>query len=386
MKPKSTRQFLALVTSITAFAAGNAFATQYTWLGTTNTDWATSSNWNVNGVAQTNGTFVHRLSVSNTPTNSSKPATYNFPGVTTTYLGDSASGGRGLVIGSAGANAGVNSTMLISGGTFSTLGGLGADIIGNGNTNAGTLTIDGTANSGDAQFIGIDKGISFGLGFGSFATLNIKNGSATLFDLTTNNTTATINLETGGTLTMNRLAYAGGGNNIININGGTLKSRTASATFIATPTNGNTIINVKAAGAIIDSGHNITIARPLLEDATSLGGGITKNGTATLTLGGVSTTTGPAVINAGGLIIPAGVASWPPSSFSHSGSILGFNIGVYNPANLAPISTGNLSFNAPISVNVSGSQFVVGQIPLINYSGTITGFENLTLNTASLPP
>ncbi|MEY4245434.1 MAG: hypothetical protein RLZZ245_3019, partial [Verrucomicrobiota bacterium] len=40
----------------------------------------------------------------------------------------------------------------------------------------------------------------------------------------------------------------------------------------------------------------------------------------------------------------------------------------------------------PISVNVSGSQFVVGQIPLINYSGTITGFENLTLNTASLPP
>jgi hypothetical protein len=34
MKPKSTRQFLALVTSITAFAAGNAFATQYTWLGT----------------------------------------------------------------------------------------------------------------------------------------------------------------------------------------------------------------------------------------------------------------------------------------------------------------------------------------------------------------
>jgi fibronectin-binding autotransporter adhesin len=396
MKPKSTSRFaglqsirpLALVSTITAFAAGSGYATQYTWLGTTDTNWATASNWNANGVAQTNGTFVHRLSVTNTVANSAKPATYNFPGVTTTYTGDSASGGRGLVIGSSTTANSVNSTLVISGGTFSTLGGIGADIIGNGTGNAGTLTIDGTTNSGDAHYVGISLGTSLGLGFGSTATLNIKNGSATVFDLPTNNTTATFNLETGGTLAMNRLVYNGGGNNIINFNGGTLKARIASSTFVATPTNGNTTINVRSLGAIIeaDGTNNITIARPLLADAVSLGGGITKNGTANLTLGAVSTTTGAAVVNGGGLVIPAGLTSWKPSSLTHSGNLLNFNLGVYNPSNLACVDTlGALTLNSAITVNVVGSQFVIGQIPLIKY-GSKTGAGSLTLNTATLPP
>ncbi len=390
MKPKSIifrsihqASQLALVTTLTAFAAGVASATQYTWLGTTDTVWTTATNWNASGVAQTNGSFTHRLSVSNTGANISKPATYNFPGVITTYAADAASGSRGLVIGS-----GANGSMIISGGTFSTLGGIGSDIIGNVTGNAGTLTIDGTANSGDAHYIGTSVNTAMGLGFGSTATLNIKNGSATLFDLVTNNTTATINLETGGTLAMNKLTYSGGGNNIFNFDGGTLKARTASATFIATPSNGNTIINVKAGGAIIeaDGTNHITITRPLLADAASLGGGITKNGTANLTLGAVSTTTGPAIVNAGGLVVPAGLASWKPSSFTHSGNLMNFSVGVFNPSNLAMIDTaGAVTFNSPTTVNITGSQFVVGQIPLVKY-GTLSGFSNLTLNTASLPP
>jgi autotransporter-associated beta strand protein len=395
MKPKSIRRIagprsirpLALVTTLTAFAAGSASATQYTWLGTTDSNWSTASNWNANGVAQTNGTFVHRLNVTNLAANSSKPATYNFPGVTTTYTGNAASGSRGLVIGSGGANAGITGTMLISGGTFSTIGGVGADIIGNGTGNSGTLTIDGTTNGGDAHFTGISLGISLGLGLGSTATLNVKNGSATLFDLTTNNTTATINLETGGTLAMNRLVYSGSGNNIINLDGGTLKARTPTTSFIATPSSGTTTLNVKTGGAIVDTaGSNISIARPFLADAGSPGGGITKNGTGVLTLGAVSTTTGSATVNAGGLVVPAGATSWQPSSFSHSGSSMGFNIGVYNSSNAAPISTGNATFSTPVSVSVTGSQFIVSQIPLLAYSGTFTGFSNLTLDTASLPP
>jgi autotransporter-associated beta strand protein len=396
MKPKSISRFsglqsirpLALVITLSAFATGSGYATQYTWLGTTDTDWATTSNWNASGVAPTNGSFTHRLNVSNTAANSSKPATYNFPGVTTTYAADAASGSRGLVIGSAAANAGISGTMVISGGTFSTLGSsLGADIIGNGTTNAGTLTIDGTANSGDAQYIGTSSNTSMGLGFGSFATLNIKNGSATVFDLITNNTTATINLETGGTLAMNRLVYQGGGNNIFNINGGTIKARGGSSTFIATPSNGNTNINVRSGGAIIDTNNfDITITRPILADTLSLGGGITKNSNGLLTLGAVSTTTGPAVVNAGGLGVPAGLTSWQPSSFAHSGDVMNFSVGVFNPSNLAMIDTaGAVSFSNPTSVKVTGSQFVVGAIPLIKY-GSLSGFSNLTLNTSALPP
>jgi fibronectin-binding autotransporter adhesin len=389
MKPKSISRLqglrrsstLALVTAITAFAAGFASSTQFTWQGNSDTTWTNASNWNANGIAQTNGTFIHRLSVNNTGANSINPATYNFPGITTTYAADSANGSRSLVIGS-----GSSGSMIISGGTFSTLGGVSADIIGNVTGNAGTLTIDGTANGGDAHYIGTSVNTSMGLGFGSTGTLNIKNGSATLFDLITNNTTATITLETGGTLTMNKLTYSGGGNNNINFDGGTLKARTASTTFIATPSNGNTTINIKAGGAIIDTnGFDITITRPLLQDGLSTGGGITKNGTGNLTLTAVSTTTGPAVVSAGGLALSAGTNSWQPSSFTHSGNLLNFNLGVYNPSNPAVIaSAGILTLNSSITVNVSGSQFTVGQIPLISY-GSKAGAGSLTLNTASLP-
>lgn len=393
MKAKSINLFsglrqtslLALVTTITAFASGNASAAQYKWVGTTNAIWATGTNWDANGVAPTNGSFTHRLNVNNTGANSIKPATYNFPGVTTTYAADVASASRGLVIGSGASNT-TTGSMVISGGTFSTLGGIGADILGNGTGNTATLTIDGTSNSGDAQYVGTNLHTDMGLGYGSIATLNVKNGSATVAELRTNNTTATITLETGGTLAMNKLTYNGSGNNVINLDGGNLKARTATTAFIGTPTNGNTTINVKAGGAFIDTnGLSISIARPLLQDGFSTGGGITKNGIGTLTLGAVSTTTGAVTVNAGGLVVPVAATSWQPSAFTHAGSSLGFNLGVYNPSNLAPVSTGNVTFTSPLTVNITGSQFVVGQIPLIAYTGTLTGYTNLTLNTSALP-
>ena len=103
-----------------------------------------------------------------------------------------------------------------------------------------------------------------------------------------------------------------------------------------------------------------------------------------LTLSQPSTTTGAADVNAGGLAVKAGAASWAPSSFSHSGNILNFDLGVYNPSNPAVIDTGALTVDSAVTVNVTGSNFQVGQIPLINYtSKSITG--SLTLNPATLP-
>ena len=396
MKPKSIRRFagfqsirpLALVTTITAFAAGSVFAAQYKWVGTTDTDWTKASNYTTGtgltaGPAPTGGTTTNRLSVNNTNTNS---ATYNFPGVTTTYGADAASGSRGLVIGS-----GSNGSMVISGGTFSTLGGVGQDIIGNGTGFAGKLTIDGTTTlplAGDAHYIGTNVNTDMGLGWGSFAELSIKNGSATVAELRTNNTTATINLETGGTLAMNKLTYLGGGTNNINFNGGTLKARAASTSFIGTTNNGWTNVSVKAGGAIIDTDFHITIARPLESGVTApaLDGGLTKKGTGILTLSAVSTTTGPAVVNAGGLGIAAGTTSWKPSSFTHSGNVLNFNLGVYTPSNVVAIDTaGAVSFSIPnTTVNVTGSPIIKGKTPLIKYAtGNLSGFINLSL--APLP-
>jgi fibronectin-binding autotransporter adhesin len=375
--------FLALASLATALTTLSASAgTQYKWVGTTDTAWATSTNWDANGVAPTGVSSTNRLSVSNTTANS---ATYNFPGTTTTYAADVAAGSRGLVIGS-----GSNGSMVINGGTFSTLGAVSQDILGNGNGNTGTLTIDGTATlplAGDAHYIGTNLNTDMGLGFGSFAELSIKNGSATVAELRTNNTTATINLETGGTLAMNKLTYLGGGNNIFNFNGGTLKARSSSAAFIATPTNGVTTINVKSGGAIIDTNtFDITITRPLLEDAVSTGGGLTKNGAGLLTLGGTNTLTGDVTVNAGGLGVKSGLDSWYPSSLSHSGDTLNFDLGVYDSFNPAAINTLTLTVDSPITVNVTGTSLKVGEIPLIEYGSKDFTGGSLTLNTASLPP
>jgi fibronectin-binding autotransporter adhesin len=277
--------------------------------------------------------------------------------------------------------------MLISGGTFSTLGSTAADVIGNVGSNSGSLTIDGTANNGNAHFISTNAAITMGLGFGTTATLSVKNGSATLAELRTNNTTATLNLETGGTLAMNNLAYNGGGSNIINFDGGTLKARISSPTFIATPGSGTTTINVKSGGAIIDTdGFAITITRPLLEDGLSTGGGIIKNGSGTLTLGAVSNTTGPATINGGGLGVKTGPTSWAPASLTHAGDKLNFDLGIFDEANPPAIHVlGDLTLNNDIEVNISGFSIpIASEIIILNY-GTKSGTGTLTLNTSSLP-
>ena len=365
MKSKTIRP-LALISTITAFAAGSAFAATYQWKGTTDSVWATASNWDAQGVAATGVSAAHRLNVNNASANK---AIYTAALGTTVYAN---TGGRGLVIGSGTLGSG---TMNITGGTFSTLGSRDPDILGNTTGNSGTLNIDG------GNFISTNAGLDVGLGFGTTALLSVKNGSATIANLKTNNTTATINLETGGTLSMNQLVYGGGGANIFNFNGGTLTARTPSTAFIATPTNGSTTLNVKSGGAVIDTdSFDITIARPLLEDALSTGGGITKNSAGILTLGAVSTTTGAAVVNAGGLAVAAGINSWQPSSFTHSGTQLNFNLGVYNPSNVAAINTPSLTLNSAITVNVSGSQVSIGQIPLLAY-GSKSGTGSLTLGT-----
>ncbi len=375
MKTGSTPSFrkatlsVSLVLSFSTLSA--VFATDFQWRGTTDSLWTTTTNWGGTGVAITGASGSHRLNInSNTTFNE---AVYTADQGNTTYANTA---GRGLVIGS---GTLLNGTLRITGGKFSTVGSTANDIIGNTTPNSANLIIDGGEYETGRQ-------LDFGLGSGTTGTLTINSGTATVTEIGTNNTTATFNLN-GGTLAMNRLVYAGFGTNRFNLNGGTLKARISTTAFIPTPGSGSTTLSVLTGGAVIDTNtFDITIARPLLEDATAFGGGLTKNGTGLLTLGAVSTTSGPAVVNAGGLGVRAGITSWSPSSFTHSGDVLNFNVGVFDFGNVACIDTlGALTLNSTITVNVLGSQFVVGQIPLIKYVSK-TGAGSLVLNPATLPP
>ena len=398
MKPKSQSRFLSnrnthgltLAATISLFALGNLGAVTWSWDGGAGTgNWTDGNNWNPNiatayptGFPQYNQAptvMGDRISV-----NSAQAFDYTAAQGHTIFGGNTI---RGLVIGS-----GSNGTMNLTGGIFSsqgnTIAGPGApsntcDVVGNGNGTTAVFNING------GSYISGAGGLALGLGGSqnaspSTSTLNITNGSATVTTLPLNNNTTTININSGGTLAANSVTYVGWAA-FLNIDGGTLKARTSNTAFV--PDGANLTARVKAGGATIDTdAFNVTISEPLLEDPLSTGGGLTKNGTGTLTLANPSTITGAVTVNGGGLGMKAGATSWQPSSFTHSGSILNFDLGVYNPSNPPVLDVADLTLNtAGITVNISGASIPVSsEIKILDY-GTKSGTGTLTLNVASLP-
>jgi fibronectin-binding autotransporter adhesin len=394
MKPKSISRFsglqsirpLAFVTTLTAFAAGGAFAATYQWNGTTTSAWSTAGNWSpagsffgqtiTAGPAPTGATFAHRLNVLN---GANSVLIYDGSLGTTVYA-NSAAGLRGLAM-SSGTSAPASS-FTITGGSFSTFGSNAADVIGNSTTSGTTSVL--TVNGG--TFIGSGAGtiVNFG-GTNNVSTLNIVSGTATLTTLTVSQSgggSGTVNLD-GGTLAANLINKASTGTATFNFNGGTLQARQNQTAFVS----GLTAVNVKSSGAIIDTNNfNVTIGNALLEDPASTGGDLTKNGAGTLTLSSPSTVTGDVTVSAGGLGVKAAATSWTPSTFTHSGDTLNFDLGVYNPTNPALIDVATLTLNTTnITVNISGSSIPVSsEIKILEY-GTKSGTGSLTLNIASLP-
>jgi autotransporter-associated beta strand protein len=377
---------IVFVSTLAAFSAGNAFAATYQWNGS-DTKWQTASNWSTVTAPPLNkaGSIpvfnnaptgqAHRLNV-----NGAQTLAYTSSEGSTLYA-NTGSGARGLVIGSGTAGSG---TFEITGGTFSTLGSTAADVIGNTAGNTGTLHING------GTFIGTNLGTSLGIGGGPTCNLNISAGTARLATLNLNNYAGNINLD-GGVLEVNNISYSFGIARI-NFNGGTLRARQSSTSFIplfTLPLNApvDADVFVKLGGFIMDTnGFNVTIGEPLVEDPTSTGGGITKNGAGTLTLSAPSTVTGPVTINAGGLGIKAGTTSWQPSTFTHSGTALNFDLGVFDPINPPVLDVPELTLNTTdITVNISGSSIpVASEIKILDY-GTKSGSGSLKLNIATLP-
>ena len=297
MKSRSylfNRSALMSSCAVLAFAGASHHAqaqTTYQWNGspTASSDWTTTANWTGSTIGASGGSFNARLNVYN---GAGQALTYSATQGTTVYANAS---GRGLVISQAGP---LDGSMEITGGSFSTLGSLQEDVIGN--ARVGTLTVSG------GSFIGSGAGTAVGLNSSAgTSTFTLSgSGSATVTTLQLSSATAIVNLN-GGTLTANQIidldnrGTTGNSNTTFNFNGGTLTAGSGSITAFMT---GLTNAYVKSGGAKINtSGRDITIGQALLADSSA--GGLQKDGLGILTLANVSTYTGDTLVNNGSLAL-----------------------------------------------------------------------------------
>jgi autotransporter-associated beta strand protein len=233
------------------------------------------------------------------------------------------------------------------------------------------------------------------------ASLTLPTNNLDLHNINRSASVSTLQLN-GGVLTVagltkTRSSYA----NVINFNGGVLKSDSNNPAFL--PAFTASTDNVQAGGAKIDdNGYAITVAAPLIHDA-ALGatpdGGLTKLGAGTLTLSGANTFTGPTLINTGTLALSAsgsianssniGVAAGAVFDVS---SVSGYTLGsgrrlwghgavngicaLSSGAILAPGSNaiGKLTFNHALTLAAGGTNlFEISHAPLTNDSAAVAG-------------
>jgi len=158
----------------------------------------------------------------------------------------------------------------------------------------------------------------------------------------------------------------------INFNGGTLLALTTNTAFLQGLTRANVGIN----GAIIDTAnHNITIGQSLLHDA-NLGetpdGGLTKLGSATLTLTNANTYDGQTTVNAGAIQIRHAAALGSAAG----GTVVSNNARVELAGNITvvgeAITINGGGNNQGALHSLSGSNTWDGQIRLASGSGNVT--------------
>ena len=152
----------------------------------------------------------------------------------------------------------------------------------------GTLTVaDGKLQIGEAT----EGGAKWLLAHNG-SVINLNGGELSVCRVTSQQGSATIHFN-GGTLT-----EYGEGNSNGNIIGGTDADT------------GTITLNVKAGGAIVKTDTNTTITPALQGDANSVGGGLVKKGTGTLTLAAAPTFTGAISVEAGKIVLPKGTTTY----------------------------------------------------------------------------
>ena len=254
----------------------------------------------------------------------------------------------------------------------------------------------------------------------NFTLSNTGEFRSTYFQVARNGSSVgNVNLN-GGTLRANQIVGGSGVENV-SFNGTQIIAKQAQANFIG---------GMDAGGATIDSGGllvdsaGFSITAPQSFDGT---GGVVKSGAGTLTLSGANSYTGSNTVNAGSLAIgnpgsgnntvnagsliltAAGAATGDIAIANGatldltapvaSGKIistavtlgtsatttLNLNLGnVFgtNPMNSILEVTGALAVNGAVTVNVAGSKFTVGEIPLVSYNAaSLSGAGSFALGT-----
>ncbi|MBT3190964.1 MAG: hypothetical protein HN341_00255, partial [Verrucomicrobia bacterium] len=209
----------------------------------------------------------------------------------------------------------------------------------------GSLNILGTAN----LYIGAGSTSASTYDLSGTGAIDISSTSPHGLLLGSSAATSTFSLD-GGTLTTPKVT-PGNGSETFNFNGGTLEANKDNTSFMA----GLTAANVENGGAIIDDGgFDITIGQALLNGGS---GGLTKNGSGTLTLTGASTYSGRTDVKAGTLtvdggslsgggLIDLGVNGGPDANFTLvDGSVTvgnQFVVGAHGADSLATMEAGTL--------------------------------------------
>jgi autotransporter-associated beta strand protein len=166
----------------------------------------------------------------------------------------------------------------------------------------------GVANVGILSIGGVNTGTNRGKG--GTHTLTVTAGTFTASSFArlaaADNNTAIINIGGTADVTLPNFptARGAGATATLNLDGGILRN-SATGTFIGSLTNAY----IQDGGATFDTSLNsTTISQNLLEDPSSTGGGLTKQGANTLTLSGANTYTGSTTVSAGVLLTTSAAA------------------------------------------------------------------------------
>ncbi len=215
-----------------------------------------------------------------------------------------------------------------------------------------------------------------------------------------------INLN-GGTVSVNGFSR-GAGTGTINANGGTINLLTANANVFInfSGTGGNNSVNLQSGGLKVDTAGNLATISNVLSGA----GGLTAQGSSTLTLTASNTYTGPTVIN-NGILKLTGAGSINSSSSVSNGAAATLDVSTanaqlsiagaltLNDATLVTtLATTNViagtfgtagSANTIIITTLPAITSLPAMIPVIKYStaapGLVDGGNNLTALSVALP-
>jgi len=309
------------VTSGTTFTVGTTAGDTATLLIKDNATF-TTNNMFLGNAAQTQGTVLMQGGTFSSASNANSSAFFRIGSSGTGTWNQT--GGLALIgnsLPTIGRQAGSVGQLAVSSGTFQVIGTGNNQYLQVGYAGAGSLTLSGN---------GV---VETGTG-SSGALVMVAQGSTG---------SAVVNLDGGTLRTRNIYTTNAAASSTFNFNGGTLLALASSGTFMQ----GLTTANVKAGGAVIDTdGNDITIAQSLLDSGS---GSLRKIGAGTLTLSGSSTYRGGTIVDTGTL------ALGHASALGWSGGSLTVNSGgTLDLSGLAPTS-GRLTLSNAVLVGFDGN-------------------------------